>query len=430
MTTYRLMDGVAGRPGVGSSGTQPPASPTAYGGNFLAGTVFQVTSSGMWFEGYYWWVPTGGDTGAQKFALWATNGSSGAGVVIPAATVTSGTLTAGSFNYVPLASPVPIAIGTEYIACTGWSAVNGFPITNNQFNGAGAYPNGITNGPLQAFSDGSAGGGSPTAYYNFPQGVFSVAGTDPSLTLPAGGSSSSNFWVDVAVSDTAPGGYSGSYRLYPNKYETNNNTTADSAVDYVVATEFHLSQSCSLNKIWYYSPSGTVQLATSADIWSITGADSGSIVAGTNSPSWSGAAASGWVSTSFAGVTLTAGSYKVSVYNNSGTPDQWSAKDASTNYWGSGGMGVNGITWGPLFAPGLSTASLAYIFNGSNPGSTPPYTTGSTEPGQCTFAQSGTNIYPYLYVDGLAQNYWLDVEVTPTPPPPPPAAQVFFMSSM
>ena len=65
----------------------------------------------------------------------------------------------------------------------------------------------------------------------------------------------------------------------------------------------------------------------------------------------------------------------------------------------------------------MPAASSAYVFNGSNPGSTPPYTTGATEPGQCTFAQPGAGgaVYPYLYVDGLAQNYWVDIEPTPLP---------------
>jgi hypothetical protein len=90
---------------------------------------------------------------------------------------------------------------------------------------------------------------------------------------------------------------------------------------------------------------------------------------------------------------------------------------------------VNGITWGPLNAPGLATASAAYNFVGANGGSTPPFTDGTILPGQCTFAQSGTNIYPYLYVTGLAQNYWVDVEVTPVTAPNVPSYTAS-MSSM
>jgi hypothetical protein len=62
----------------------------------------------------------------------------------------------------------------------------------------------------------------------------------------------------------------------------------------------------------------------------------------------------------------------------------------------------------------LSAASLAYINNNDGAQNTPPYSTpnGSREPGQCTFAIGGPQ-YPYLYVDGKAQNYWIDLEVTP-----------------
>lgn len=415
MTTYRLFPATSG-----------PAAPVAYAGPFLAGVLFKVTQGGMWFNGYYHWVPgTNGDTVARKFALWQIKGA-GSGVLVSGSVVTSGTLTAGQWNFVPLATPIPLAIGTAYNACTGWTAVHGFPDSDTTGAGTGAadsfgtggHTAGITQGPLFAFSDGAGAGGTKPEPYGTGQGLFSVAGTDPSVTMPAGVSNSGNFWMDVQVSDTGPAGYPGPYRLYPSKVDANAATTNDAAVNYVLATEFHLSQPCTLGKIWYYSPPGTAQLATSCRIWSILGANSGSQVAANTSPSWSGAAGSGWVSCSFTGVTLPAGAYKVSVYNGAATPDGWGAKDASTNYWGTGGDGVAGITWGPLSAPGLSGASTAYEFNGANPGTNPPFTNGLTEPGQCTFANgpgSGGDVYPPLYVDGLAQNYWLDVEVTPVP---------------
>ena len=87
--------------------------------------------------------------------------------------------------------------------------------------------------------------------------------------MPGSGSNSANFWMDLQVSDTAPTGYSGSYRLWPNKWDAAPETTADSAVNYVVATEVHLSQSCTLNNIWYYSPQGVGQLATECGVWDI-----------------------------------------------------------------------------------------------------------------------------------------------------------------
>lgn len=416
MTTYRLFPATNG-----------PSAPTAYAGNFLCGVIFKVTQGGMFLNGYYHWVPSGGDTVSRKFALWQVKGAA-SGTLIPAATVTaSGTLTAGQWNFVPLGTPVPLAIGTAYCAATGWVSVNGFPDSDSTGAGTGAvdcygtggHTSGITQGPLFAFSDLTFSKPEP---YGTSQGVFATSGADPTVTMPGTGSNSANFWVDVQVDTVTPGGYSGSYRLWPGKVDSNSATVPDASVNYSVATEFTLSQSCTLNKIWYYSPSGTAQLATACSVWQITGAGSGTKAATNASPAWSGAAGSGWVSCSFAGTSLAAGDYKVSVYNNAATPDGWSAKDASTSYWGTGDGG-SGITWGPLSAPGLATASLAYKFLGSGAGNTPPYSDGlgTTERGQATFYQpatgAGSDSYPYLYVDGLAQNYWVDVEVTPASAP-------------
>ena len=204
--------------------------------------------------------------------------------------------------------------------------------------------------------------------------------------------------------------------------DTNDATTNDASVGYVVATEVTLSAPAVAKKIWYYSPAGTSQLATRASLWTITGVSSGTEVIAITSPSWktpSGAsmtAGAGWCYTDAGSVKLSAGSYKVSVFNSNATPDGWSAKDASSAYWDTG-EGANGAGFGVLTAPKLSAASLANKYNGSNPGGTPPYSAGTTQVGQSTFAQTGatagSNAYPSLYVDALAQNYWLDFEVLP-----------------
>src|SRR5215475_5572651 len=414
MTTYRLFPATNG-----------PASPAAFAGNFLCGVLFKVTQGGMFLNGYYHWVPTGGDTVARKFCLWAIKGAA-SGTLISAATVTSGTLTANTWNFVQLATPVPLAIGTAYCACTGWVAVNGFPDSDTAGSGTGppdsygtgGHTAGITQGPLFAFSDGAGGGGTAPEPYGTAQGVFSsTLGSDPAVNMPNQGSNSANFWMDVQVDTVTPVAYSGTYRLYPNKVDANQPTVPDNAVNYVVATEVRLSVRCQVSKIWYYSPVGTAQRATSCRVWSVLGPNSGTSVVTNLSPAWSGAAGSGWISCSFTSTFLPAGTYKVSVFNGAGTPDQWSAKDASSAYWGTGD-GVNGITWGPLTAPGLSApASLAYKYLGSGGANSPPFSDGlgTTEPGQCTFVNATGDLYPYLYVDALAQNYWLDLEVTPAP---------------
>jgi hypothetical protein len=381
----------------------------SYDGSFLAGVLFEVTAGGMWFQGYWWWVcPAQQSTSAQKFALWNVTGQ-GSGMVVPGSVVTSGTLTAGQWNWVPLSAPLPLVIGTCYNTCTGFTG--GFPETSDQFGSGDPYGGGIVNGPLSAYSDSS---GSLPSPFGTNQGAFSTAGTDPSLQMPVWGSNSDNFWVDFQVSDSAPAGYSGSYRLWPTTYDASPETAIDDAVNYVVATEVHLSQACAVNNIWYYSPTGAGQLATECGIWDIS---TGKLVATNNSPSWSGSAGSGWISCAFTDVILPAGKYKVAVYNGTATPEPWSAKQLS--YWDTG-AGRNGITNGPLYAPQLTDAALADIYQGSG-----------QEPGQSTFAVGPPNQYPNLYVDGLAQNYWVDMEVTPaagTPVNEPPVNSGAFLS--
>ena len=360
--------------------TTGPSTAVSYSGPFEAGIVFAVTSGGCWLDGYWWWVcGSGQSTSPQPFALWQTyNGQQGN--VVPGSTVTSGTLTAGQWNFVPLATKLPLAIGATYVAATGFS--NGFPDTNDQFGSGQPYAAGIVNGPLTAFSDAS---GSLPSPFKTAQGVFSVAGTDPTATMPIYGSSSSNFWIDLQVDTTPPTGTS--YRLWPSYPTIPGHVDSDTA-GYTLATEFQLSQSCTLDKIWFFSASGAGALPSQCGIWSVS---SQSVVSGTNnaSPSWSGAAGSGWVACSYGGVTLPAGDYRVAVFTGAGSA--W--YQATTGYWTSGGPGASGITSGPLTAPGESQSS---------------------SPGQSSY-HGGSWAYPDTYESASGgENYWVDVEVTPS----------------
>lgn len=362
--------------------TNGPSTPVSYNGNFLAGVLFEVTTGGCYFDGYWWWVcPTGQPTGAQTFALWQV-WNTGLGTLIASASVTSGSLTPGQWNWVPLTTPVPLAIGACYNACTGFSG--GFPATNNQFGSGQPYGAGITpaGGPLTAFSDQS---GTLAAPFGMPQGLFSVAGTDPTKNMPGEGSQSANFWMDLQVGTTAPAG--SSYRLWPN-YPSKLNEVDGSTTAYTLATEFKLSASCTLDNIWFYSPTNAQALPTRCAIWNVS---TQAEVSGTDnsSPAWTGAAGSGWVACAYSGVTLPAGDYKVAVYYGGGST--WFL--VQTGYWVGGGPGTNGITNGPLTAPGES---------------------GATSPGQSTFNQ-GSWAYPGTYGNGAdGETFWVDVEVTPT----------------
>jgi len=381
MTAYRLFPGTGG-----------PASPVSYSGPFMAGVLFQVTSGGTWFDGYWWWVcPSGQSTAPQKFALWQVF-NVGSGVLISTATVTSGPLTAGQWNYVPLDQPVPLSIGACYNACTGMA--DGFPDTPHSFGGGQPYGAGIANGPLSAFSDQS---GSRPAPFAMSQGVFSVAGSDPAIVMPANGASSDNLWIDLQISDTPPAG--ARYRLWPNYpipsdggLGLSNDTNQET-----MGTEFTLSSACALNRIWFYSPPGVTVLPDGCMIWDVI---TRQIVAGTKnmSPSWSGGPGSGWVSCAYSGVTLAAGDYVTSVYYGGG---QRFYIEQNNYFGGSGPAAAAGIVSGPLTSPNLANAA---------------------SPGNSRY-QLGGLLFPDTSDDeDNGETRWVDVEVTPgasaSPPPP------------
>jgi hypothetical protein len=360
--------------------TNGPTAAEAYSGPFLAGLVFQATAGGTWLEGFWWWVASANaPTAPQKFALWAVY-SSDVGTVVPGTVVTSGALTAGQWNYIALPAPVALAQGACYTAATGLTG--GFPDTNNQWAAGQPHSGGLVSGPLMAYSDST---GTNPAPFNMPQGAFSVASADPSKNLPSVGSNSANFWIDVQVTTSPPAG--ASYRLWPGYPTLPGQVYTDTSVAYTLGTDFKLSQPCALNKIWLYSPPGATVLPTQCGIWNTA---TQSVVSGTNntSPTWSGAAGSGWVSCSYSGATLPAGEYRVGAYHAAGA--EWF--QASTSYWGNGGPAANGITAGPLSAPN----------------------TASTSPGQSPYF-AGAWGYPNQYGAGSGgETFWLDVEVTPS----------------
>jgi hypothetical protein len=182
------------------SGLTPPSSVASYSGPFQAGLIFSVDET-TWFEGYYWYCPPGGDTSAQTFCLYPVTITPSLGSIITDATVTSGTLTENAWNYIPLATAVEIDDSTSYVATTAWEAQNGFPDTNDQFGTGDPLASGLTNGPLSTFGQSNA-----------PEGLnagstFGVSTDDPTTGAPLFSDSSfDNFWLDVQVSDTAPGG--------------------------------------------------------------------------------------------------------------------------------------------------------------------------------------------------------------------------------
>ena len=438
MTTYRLWPSTNG-----------PATATANGGNFISGTVFFVTGE-AWFQGYWWWVCGSGgqNTGATKCALWQLD-SGNTPHLVPGSVVTSGTLTAGTWNYIPLTTPLPLSCGGSagtaspsgglgggtYIAAVG---VNGpFPDTNNYWGSGQTAPNGITSGPLSAYS--GHGGTLPCPYDGgaHNQGVFTTAGTDPSVTCPQGASNTDNFWVDVQVSDYTGAPAGTSLRLWPSLpvqalTANGDNTKAMSG------TAFTLSQSCALGKIWMFSPSASTGLPSRCGIWNsttqalVSGTDSGTSPAWKNSSGASASPGDGWIYVDYsgAGVVLPAGNYITSFYDSAGVRFYYD----SANYWFSGtdpkgggtvgGPRRNGLSWGGgiLTAPNVANGP-ELVYDDSS----------GTFPGQSAYQPGPSGwVYPGSFeaTADWGETRTADVEVTPVSAPSGGPAYTASMASM
>jgi hypothetical protein len=329
VTTYRLLDGVAGRPGTGSSGTRPPVAPTSYTGGYVAGTVYKVTST-TWLQGYWWWVASGQDTAPQKFCIWSENidGTGRSGSVIPTSVVTSATLAAG-MNFVPLPAPVPLTRGWSYIAATGMNSTGpGFPLSDAQWASGDPYSAGIVNGPLTAFSHPS---GSRPDPFGSVQSCFSVAGSDPTVTFPASDDGAFLSWLDVQVTDQPPAG--ATYRLFPSIEGWGLGNAPDFNVvqdndGYTVGNTVSLAAACRPLRLWFLSGSGAAVLPSRCAVWdTVTQA----VVAGTDkvSPAWlaegggAASAGSGWVYADYSasGVVLPVGRNLIpAVWTAGGSP--------------------------------------------------------------------------------------------------------------
>lgn len=158
---------------------------------------------------------------------------------------------------------------------------------------------------------------------------------------------------------------------------------------YTLAVQFSVTQNnLTLTSIWWYSAPTVTVLPTTIALYT----SSGTLVA-SQTPTWSGAAGSGWVSANFTTppALLTGTNYYGCVFYGGGSP--WYT--SIDNYW-STGPGANGITNGPLTAPNSNNSVV-----GQDPFS--PVSTGVHVP-----TQSNTS-----------RNYLVDVAVTTTGGTPP-----------
>ena len=261
MTTYRLMDGASGRPGVGSSGTQPPSAGTSYSGDYEAGLAFQVTSGGLWFGGYYWWVPaTGGQTGAQKFALWQLTGGA-AGTLVRRRNRHLGHADGRAVElrparHPPAADPRRGLLRGDRVRVHDRVPGHQEPVRQHR-PVRGRHHQRPADGLQQPHRLGRSAGDW------LAQSPYSTATADPATQLPATNDDDDLLWLDVQVGTTAPSG--ATYRAFPNMPYPVGETAQSGA--YTLGMEFSLSQACTLEGIWHYSAPSSAVLPSRCGIW-------------------------------------------------------------------------------------------------------------------------------------------------------------------
>lgn len=394
----------------GSSGTQ-----------FIVALGFEARAA-QWLDGYWWLVPATGVTATQTFCTWCLTGAA-AGTVIPASVVTSAAtpLIAGQWNFIPLPSPIPLAPNTAYLAQTGYVIGTTFTNQGAYWSGGGTAPAGISvlnslsQVAILAYGDGTSGGTNANPWGTAQQTFLVGSGTDPTAHLATSAGGSDNFGLDIQMRDTVPANYTGEFELYPNNLSGNPSVVLDLNVNYNVGTTVTLARPCPLNAIKYLVPAGASGFATRASVFSVTaGGLGGAELYAITAPSWSNTGGL-WYRANFpVPPILPPGTYRFTVYNANGTlPGGWNAKDSVTSAFGASGPLSAGITMGPMFAPPVATAPLCWDYNGSLPGATPPFSAGTSEPGQCVFGQDpgGALAVPWLYAGPASgsnpQNYFV-----------------------
>lgn len=202
--------------------------------------------------------------------------------------------------------------------------------------------------------------------------------------------------------------------------------STSSSQDQVLGVVFQVSSSVPMAAVWFYSPSGASGLPSAIAVY-LQGTQA--LVASNTSPTWSGAAGSGWVRAPFASPpTLSASTlYTAGVYHSSGFSGTWA--QYQTGYWTSSGV-TNGILSAPSHAGGntgvlLNTAggSIAYpssSFSDANYNVDPEVTvtSGTTASGSISFAGTAAAAAPASASGALSIAGTVTVPAPPVPPVP------------
>jgi len=163
-------------------------------------------------------------------------------------------------------------------------------------------------------------------------------------------------------------------------------SSTNDASDYTMAMEFEVSADAPLTGIRFWSAPDANGLPVGTAIFNL---DTSTVVSGSqdDTPSWSGAAGSGWVKNDYDGsVILRTGThYAVAILKDSTT----NVYSDTANYWTTGGPGASGKTNGVISAPNSFSSTGAV--------------------GQDQFHTGGGWVKPDSSFGD--SNYWIDVEV-------------------
>jgi hypothetical protein len=183
--------------------------------------------------------------------------------------------------------------------------------------------------------------------------------------------------------------------------QSGGDTIVSDSGTYTLGMQFTLSAPATLTGIWFYSASGASFLPVGCAVYQMTATSAGTTVAGSVnlSPSWSGAAGSGWVKCAYGSGPVLAAStvYKVTILKDTSNL----VYSATAHYWDGGGPGNLGLTSGIITTP-------------NNAGG---------DQGQDTFHSGSVDFSNSAYPDNSfnATNYWVDVEVSTGSPASPQA---------
>lgn len=343
------------------NGTIPAGTSSVATGARADGLQFKANSA-CTLQGIAFYVPSAETTlaGSSYTAkLYSTtNGTTGTLISTVAG---SGTLIAGAWNWIYFTQA--LTSGTSYVAVI--ESPDDIQFVHNFWIPSGTQGD-ITAGPLTVPDTTDALGGI--------QQPFGSAGAFPASV------NGSWYGVDVQVTTAAPAGISLFSQVAPTGTAGGAGATTGS-----YGLQFSVSSAAILEGLWFYSPSGST--AALPSVIALFDTSGNLVVWGT--PSWSGAAGSGWIFASFAAPPTLKPSFNyVAAILQPFSSTAWNMTDST--YWSSG-AGASGITHGIVSAPNNATAVH----------------------GQGSTVTGAALEFPNTSLAGA--NIWMDVQVTTAP---------------